>query len=159
MTLHIKLIPTHRKNFFLLINSIYLVFSFLETQRKLIQTEVYSNRTQVTEVLLYLQINNLQTFKSIATAKNLLSSARVIGTTCFDSFFVPCDNWKALLFINVYSEFLSNHGVLAFFETSDLIKILILFFIAIILITKLKVKCKHHVSKIKLSYIILIKFS
>ena len=38
--------------------------------------------------LLFLKRNNSQTFKSIATAKNLFSSVYVIGTACFDKLFL-----------------------------------------------------------------------
>ena len=46
--------------------------------------------------------------------------------------FISCDNWKTLLFIKVYSypEVLFNRHVLAFYETNDLKKIRILFFLS-----------------------------
>ena len=104
----------------------------------------------------------MQTFKSRAVAKNLFSSAYIVGTTFFDKcFFIPFNSWKALFLIKVYlyPEVLFNRHIFAFFETTDLKEVNILFFISTILIPKLNVQCKHQSSKMKLSYIILIKFS
>ena len=60
-------------------NSIYLVFFSLEVKKRLIQTKV---------VLLCLKRNNLQIFKNIATAKNLVFSVYVIVTFSFDKLFL-----------------------------------------------------------------------
>ena len=62
-------------------------------------------------------------------------------------FFIPCDNWNILILIKVYPypEFLYNHHVLGFFETSELKEVCITFFISTI-----TVKCQS--SKMKLLY-------
>ena len=69
---HIKLTICKEKINVLFINSIHLVIFFLEIRRKLIKTEVYSTFFTLSK-----------TFKRIAAAKNLLSSAYVIGTTFY----------------------------------------------------------------------------
>ena len=60
-------------------NSVYLVFSSLEVEKRLIRAKV---------VLLCLKRNNLQIFKNIATAKNLVFSVYVIVTFSFDKLFL-----------------------------------------------------------------------
>ena len=70
--------------------------------------------------------------------------------------FVPCDNWKTMLFIKVYRypEILFNRHVLVLFETSDLKKSYFNFYLDY-RNTKVKIQCKYQSSKLKLSYTIL----
>ena len=75
-------LSTRSKVSLFFMNGIYLVSSSLEIERKLIQREVYYNL-----FIFWLKINDLKTFRSIATANNLFSSVNVIGTTCFDKCF------------------------------------------------------------------------
>ena len=79
---HIKL-SKYRKINSLLINSIYLIISSLEVQKK---THTDQSIPQV--FLLCLKRNDSQPFKTIPTTKNLFSSGYVIGTTCFDKMFL-----------------------------------------------------------------------
>ena len=73
---------TYGKLNLLLINSIYLVFFSLEIQRRLMQIEIYysffSSAWKETS------LKPLQ----VAPAKILFPSVYVIGTTCFDEYFL-----------------------------------------------------------------------
>ena len=76
-----------------LLNSIYLVFYSLEFLKKthtdrgiffLIYIYIYIHEY----LLVCLKRNNSQIFKSIAGAKNIFSGAHVVGTTCFNKYFL-----------------------------------------------------------------------
>ena len=65
-----------------------------------------------------------------AAAKKSFPSVHTVNTTCFDEcLFIACDNWKALFLIDIYcySEVWCNRHVTAFFETSDLKEVSILY--------------------------------
>ena len=73
---------TYGKLNLLLINSIYVVFFSLEMRRKLMQIKIYysffSSAWKETSLKLL----------QVAPAKNLFPSVYVIGTTCFDEYFL-----------------------------------------------------------------------
>ena len=75
--------------------------------------------------------------------------------------FIPCDKWKKLFFIKFYrySEVLFNHYVLAFFWNKWFERSPYFLFCLHNINTKVKVQCKHQSSKMKLSYVMLIKSS
>ena len=93
-----------RKLNLLHIDSICLVVSSLEMQRRLIQTKVF--------FLLFslcLKRNDLQIFKNSSCKKILLPCARYRYNLLRWMFFIPFDNYKSLSFIKVcrYSEIFS----------------------------------------------------
>ena len=83
-----------------------MVFSFLEMQRRLIQTKVYYKPFCFV-------------WKCVYHCYNLLRWM----------FFTPCDNWKTLFFIQIYRypEVWYNPGFAAFFDTSVLKEVHVLY--------------------------------
>ena len=96
----------------LFLNSIYLVFSYLEMQRRLILAKVFRSVWDETT----------HKISKVATSKSFFSSVYVIGLTFFDDFL-----------FHVITEgqcFLYNSNVVAYFEISVLKEVRILFFIS-----------------------------
>ena len=113
---------TYGKLNLLLINGINLVFSYLEMQRRFIETNLYKFFS------LCLERHSSQTFES--------NNCRILFPKCVcywhcllrGVFFIPCDNWKTLFFIPIYHypEVFCNCHVVMFFETSALEEVHIL---------------------------------
>ena len=85
----------YRKLILLLKNSIYLVFSSLEMQGRLLQTK-YTPTSHKT--------------LKVADTKNLFSSVHVIDAVCLMNVFILCDNWNTFLsrFIVTWRLFVSS---------------------------------------------------
>ena len=100
----------------LLMYGIYLVFSSLEIQRRLIQTKLYYHF-----LLLCLKRNVSQTFKSSNCNKLFAKFLCYWYSLLWWMFFILCDNWKKF-FIKIYHypELFCNRHVIAFFEASAL---------------------------------------
>lgn len=124
----------HYQQFELLFWTIYLHFgsSFLEIQRRLIETKPNCN-----SFYSVWKKNDSETFKNKVTAKNVFSSVHLASA----AFLIPCDNWKILAFIKVYSdhETFFKHVILSLFR--------ILFIISTILIPILKYKANTKVPR------------
>ena len=111
------LMSLHGKLKLLLKNSIYLIFSSLEILRRLIQTKLYHEF-----FLLCLKRNVSLTFRS-SSCQKLISSVYVIGTACFDEFFL----FHVIIGRHhSYPEGFCNQYDVAFFETSVLKEVRIL---------------------------------
>ena len=94
---HQTKLPTYGKVNFPPINSIYLIFSYLEMQRRLIQTKAYYKLSY--SVWKEVSHKSLK----VAAAKKSSPSVYTIDTTWFNEFFfIPSDNWKTLFFIQIY---------------------------------------------------------
>ena len=108
---------------FLPITSIYLVSSSAEMQR-LVQTKVYY------KLCYSVWKETSHKLLKVAAAKMFFLSVFIIDTTWFDEcfFFIACDNWKALFFMQIYRypEVWWNRHVGLFFETSFLKEVRIL---------------------------------
>ena len=64
--------------------------------------KAYTDQSILQTFLLCLGRNVPQTFKS-SSCKTSFSSVYIIDTTSFDKcFFIPCDDWKTLFFIQIY---------------------------------------------------------
>ena len=100
-------ISPYRKLNFPLTSSIYFVFLPIEMQKRLQQTKLYHKKTPTDQsiphvFLLCLKRNHPQTFKS-GSCKNRFPQCVCYLYNLFRwMFFIPCDNWKTLLFMKVY---------------------------------------------------------
>ena len=108
---------------FLPISSIFLVFSSLEMQRRLIQTKVYY------KLFYCLKRNVSQTFKSSSCKEVFLRCVHHSYNLLLRMFFISYNNWKTLIFIKNfrYPEVWYNRHVAASFETSVLKEVRILY--------------------------------
>ena len=104
----LNLISAYKKLNEIPINSIYLVFSSLEMQRRFIQTNVYY------KIISCLKRKNSQTFKS-SSSKNFFSSVLAQLTSMNVTYF---DNLKTFFFIkfHYYTEVFFNRHLVAFVE-------------------------------------------
>ena len=92
--------PAFTKLDLLLINSICLIVSSLEMQRKLILTKVHYKFLS--------SVSKETTHKpsKVVVAKNFSSGVHVINTKLLRRMlFIPFDNWKSVLFVIVFCSF------------------------------------------------------
>ena len=123
-------ISTYRTLNLPLASSIYFVSLPLETQKRLKQIKVYHTFSY------FVWKETTQKPLKVAAAKTLFSSEHVIGTTCFDKYFLfyvvtgrHCFSWKFIVTLRL----LKRH-VAAFFEASVLKEVHILCVISTITI-------------------------
>ena len=132
-------ISTYRKLNLPLTSNIYFVFLPPEIQKRLEQTRVFH------VFLLCLKRNNPQTFKNCNRKNPFLECVSYCLNLVWWMFFILLDNWKTLLFMNVYwySLIFFKCHVAAFFESSVLKEVLILYVISAITIPKFQNKANH----------------
>ena len=88
---------TYEKRNLLLINNIHLVFSSLVIQRRLLQTKVYYKFSTLSERKRYTNLQQQQ------LQKNYFPSVYVNWYNLLrQMFFIPCNNWKTLLFLQIH---------------------------------------------------------
>ena len=90
--------------------------------------KAHTGQSILQTLLLCLKRNVSQTFKSSSCKKVFLKYVYHWSNLLRRMFFIPCDNWKALFFIQIYHypEVWYNRHIAAFFEASVLKEVRIL---------------------------------